>query len=249
MKKLEELKLKNKKYMIFDMDGTLIDSIGTWNFADQEIIKRYGGPEVPLDKIQFERTMFFHKNQENDTYLAYCDYLINKYNLKIGDKENFLKERRSIANEILENETDFKPYSVELILKLKNLGFTVVLATVTTNGQIEIYSKKNKKMLKQMNIREVFDFIITQDDVRYKKPHPEIYNKVLKHYNTTPDKCLIFEDSYSGVLAGNNAGIEVVNVYDKYSDSYRDKIEEIADYSIKNYREFIDFVDEIYSMK
>ena len=243
MKELKELNLKNKKYMIFDMDGTLIDSIGTWNFADQEIIKRYGGPEVPLDKLQFERTVFFHRNQENDTYLAYCDYLINKYNLKIEDKENFLKERRSIANEILESETDFKPNAAELILKLKNLGFIIVLATVTTKRQIDIYSKKNKKMLKQMNIQEVFDFIITQDDVRYKKPHPEIYNTVLNHYDALPNECLVFEDSYTGVLASSNAGIEVVNIYDKYSDSERDEINKIADYSIKNYKEFIEFVD------
>ena len=246
MKELSNLKLRNKKYIIFDMDGTLIDSIGIWNFADQEIIKRYGGPEIDLDKLQFERALFFHKNQKDDVYLAYCDYLINKYNLNIDDKEEFLRIRRSIANEKLSNEIDFKPDSVKLILKLKNLGFTVALATVTTQRQIDIYSTKNKKMLKQMNIKEVFDLIITQDDVRYKKPHPEIYNKVIKHYNATPDECLVFEDSYTGVLASSNAGIEVVNVYDKYSDSDRDKIDEIADYSIKNYKEFIDFVDEIF---
>ena len=132
-------------------------------------------------------------------------------------------------------------------MKLKQLGFKVALATVTTQKQIDIYSTKNKKMLKQMNIRDVFDFIITQDDIRYKKPHPEIYNKVIKHYNATPDECLVFEDSYTGILSSKSAGIEVVNVYDKYSDSDRDKINEIADYSIKNYQEFIDFVDKIYS--
>ena len=61
MKELSNLKLRNKKYIIFDMDGTLIDSIGIWNFADQEIIKRYGGPEIDLDKLQFEEHYFFIK--------------------------------------------------------------------------------------------------------------------------------------------------------------------------------------------
>ena len=96
-----------------------------------------------------------------------------------------------------------------------------------------------------MNIEEVFDFITTKDDVARKKPDPEIYNKIMEHYSARPDECLVFEDSYTGVLAGKNAGIEVVNIYDKYADLDRDKINTIADYSVLNYREFIDYVERI----
>ncbi len=56
----------------------------------------------------------------------------------------------------------------------------------------------------------------------------------------------IFEDSYTGVLASNNAGIEVVNIYDKYADLDRDKINGITDYSINNYKEFIELVNYLY---
>ncbi len=59
----------------------------------------------------------------------------------------------------------------------------------------------------------------------------------------------MFEDSYTGVLASKNAGIECVNVYDRYADLDRDKIETIADYSIKNYREFLDLVEATSPMK
>ena len=48
MKNLNELNLNTKKYMIFDMDGTLIDSIGVWNRVDQELIKRFGGINISL---------------------------------------------------------------------------------------------------------------------------------------------------------------------------------------------------------
>jgi beta-phosphoglucomutase-like phosphatase (HAD superfamily) len=134
----------------------------------------------------------------------------------------------------------------ELILKLKSLGFTVALATMTTQVQLDIYSKKNRKMLQQMNIEEVFDLITRKEDVQNKKPNPEIYNKIIQHYNAKPEECLIFEDSYTGVLASNNAGIEVINVYDKYADLDRDKINEITDYSINNYKEFIELVNCLY---
>lgn len=249
MKQLNQLRLKDKKYIIFDMDGTLIDSVGVYNETDQKLIERYAGINVDLDKIQFDRDLFLHNIQTGDTYLAYSKYLINKYNFTIVDAEELTKIRSNLANEILAKEINFKPNVVELILKLKNIGFTLVLATMTTQFQLNIYSKINKKMLKQMNIKEIFDLILTLDDVENKKPHPEIYNKIVQYYNASPSEFLIFEDSYTGVLASKNAGIEVVNVYDKYADLDRKKINEITDYSINNYREFIDLVNLLYSIE
>lgn len=246
MKELSKLRLKDKKYIIFDMDGTLIDSIGVWNITDQKLIEEYGGMNINLDDIQLERDAFLHSNQDSDIYLAYCEYLIKKYGFNIKDAQQLLRIRWDKSGEVLEKEMDFKPNVVELILKLKSLGFIVALATMTTQVQLDIYSKKNRKMLQQMNIEEVFDLITRKEDVQNKKPNPEIYNKIMQHYNAKPEECLIFEDSYTGVLASNNAGIEVVNVYDKYADLDRDKINEITDYSIKNYKEFIDFVNYLY---
>lgn len=202
MKGLNNLNLKNKKYIIFDMDGTLIDSIGIWNITDQKLIREYGGIDIDLSDVQVERDTFLHNNHSSDIYLAYCEYLIKKYKLTILEPEKLLRIRWNTSSEILEKEMDFKPNVAELILKLKRLGFTLILATMTTQVQLDIYSKKNKKMLKQMNIAEIFDLIIKKEDVVNKKPNPEIYNKVLEYYNSTPDECLIFEDSYTGVLAG-----------------------------------------------
>mgnify|MGYP003289577620 CR=1 FL=1 len=117
---------------------------------------------------------------------------------------------------------------------------------MTTNVQIDIYSNKNKTMLKQMNIKEVFDLIIEKADVKYKKPHPEIYLKILQKFNARPEECLVFEDSYTGVLAAKNAGIEVVNIMDKYAEVDRNKINKLTDYKIKNFKEFLEFINNNY---
>lgn len=93
MKPLNKLKLKEKKYIIFDMDGTLIDSIGVWNMTDQKLIEEFSGIIMDLDDIQAERDTFLHTNQDSDIYLEYCEYLIKKYNFNIQDANKLLKIR------------------------------------------------------------------------------------------------------------------------------------------------------------
>ena len=117
-----------------------------------------------------------------------------------------------------------------------------MIATATTKDKIDLYSNINLKMSSQLKLSDTFDLILTKDDVVHKKPNPEIYNIILKRYNVSPDKCLVFEDSLHGIIAAKGANIEVINVYDKYSDDDRKQIMNVADYSIKDYNEFIDLL-------
>ena len=79
MKSLDELKLKDKKVIIFDLDGTLIDSIGVWNMTDQKLIYDYSETLVDLDTVQIDRDNFLHNNTGSDIYIAYCQYCIPVY--------------------------------------------------------------------------------------------------------------------------------------------------------------------------
>ncbi len=64
MKEIYQLRINDKKYIIFDLDGTLIDSIGVWNRTDQILIKKYGRKNIDINTIQIDRDCFLHNNQQ-----------------------------------------------------------------------------------------------------------------------------------------------------------------------------------------
>ena len=246
MKRLNQLDIKNKKYIIFDMDGTLIDSIGVWNYTDQRLILKYADKYVDEITIQSLRNSFLNNNTNGDTYVEYCKFLTKFFDLNC-DYVELNHERALTATKILASQLIYKDGAVELLYKLKELGFTLILATMTTKKQIDTYSYENPLMAKLINLYDVFDYITTIDDVKEKKPNPEIYLNILKHYNADKIECLIFEDSYTGVLAARKADIDVINVYDKYSDLERESIDLITDYKIDNFEEFLEYIIKKYT--
>ena len=154
-------------------------------------------------------------------------------------KDELILERWDSVESILKYELTYKHGVPELLRELKERAFTLVLATATTQRQIDIYANQNLTMAHTVPIYDTFDFILRKEDVVHKKPHPEIYLKVLEHYQTNPDLCLVFEDSLHGVMASKGAEIETINVYDKYSDKDRLQINSLTDYKIQSYSEFI----------
>jgi beta-phosphoglucomutase-like phosphatase (HAD superfamily) len=196
---------------------------------------------VPLEVIQRERENVLAHNLSTDIYLTYCEYLKQKYNIGISSEE-ILKRRWDISHQYLCNRIDYKKNADVLLHKLKELGFILVLATVTTQVQLDIYEKINQNIISKADLLSTFDLILSKEHITHKKPHPEVYLKVLEYYHVSPDECLVFEDSLLGVEAAKEAGIEVVTVYDSYSDNDRDKINLITDYSIPEYEQFLSFL-------
>ena len=66
MKQLNELDLNTKKYIIFDMDGTLVDTLGIWNQVDYQLIKMTSNKEIPLSIIQTDKDKFLTENNIGD---------------------------------------------------------------------------------------------------------------------------------------------------------------------------------------
>lgn len=242
MKPLQELDISKKKLFIFDMDGTLIDSIGIWNEVDSMLVENQTGEfHEPLE-MQKERDRFLGSYQAADMYVAYSAYLRDKYGFKMQDAAAILELRQQIAHQALCTKVDYKPKAPEVLHTLKAQGKKLALATVTRWTQLRVYAEQNEAMRAKVSMDDVFDYIVTKEDVHHSKPDPEIYEKVLDHFAAAPQEALVLEDSYVGVLAAKRAGIEVVSVYDVYSDGERSSINELADYGIQSFDEFLQYI-------
>ena len=224
--------------VIFDLDGTLIDSNGIHNDIDVALVRFLGG-NTEFQEIIDERNDILRKNPGGDAYLKYCEYLKVKYKSNLS-KEEILEQRRNMAKDFLK-KVEFKPNADDAIKYFKNKNYKLALATVSRKEDIDIYVNDNENMKNKCNLEEDFDFILTKYDVKEKKPNPEVYNKVVEHFNITDlSKCIVVEDSLTGIMAAKNAHLNVIAMYDKYADNDRAQINQLADYRVNNYNELID---------
>lgn len=152
--------------------------------------------------------------------------------------------RRNLAKRFLK-EIKYKPDADTMIKYLKSQNIKLALGTVSRRADLNIYINENEHIRSKCNLQEYFDFIVTKDDVTLKKPNPEVYNKIIEEFKINDlSKCIVVEDSLSGVLMTKNANLRVMAIYDKYADKDRERINELADYNVANFKELIELFEK-----
>ncbi|NMM62147.1 HAD family phosphatase [Clostridium sp. P21] len=216
--------LKNIKGAIFDMDGTLIDSMWVWSKIDEEYLSKRN---LPLPENLKE-------DIEHMSFSEIACYFKNKFNLPDSIKE-IQDEWNSMALSHYVNDVTLKPGAREFLLLLKSKNVKIALATSNCTLLIEAVLKKN-------NIYNLFDSISTTDEVQRGKDFPDIYLLAAQKLNLKPENCVVFEDILPAVKGAKSAGMTVVGVHDLYSEYQRKDIINFSDIFICGYDELTEVV-------
>lgn len=213
--------LTNIKAVIFDLDGTLVDSLGIWGEIDIEYLGAYG-LKVPGD-LQHEI--------EGMSFTETAVYFKEKFRIK-ESVEKIKEIWKQMAMDKYCHSVKLKPGVLEFLPYLKEKGIHMAVASSNDRTLIEA-------ALVNHGIREYFQCIITSCEVNKGKPAPDVYLKAAEKLGVMPRECLVFEDIVAGIMAGKNAGMRVCAVEDGYSMFQRKEKREAADYYIDTYEQVI----------
>ncbi|MHC6181444.1 HAD family hydrolase [Clostridium sp. JNZ X4-2] len=213
--------LENIRGAIFDMDGTLLDSMWLWESIDS----RY------LDKKNIPFTMKLKNAIQNMTFNETAYYLKNKYNLTESIYEIQKEWYYMVLDEYSKNIC-LKPGARDFLLLLKKKKIKIALATSNYRKIAEISLKKNQ-------IYNLFDFIITTEDTARGKGFPDIYLLAADKLNLAPSDCAVFEDILPAIRVAKSTGMTVIGVHDAYSDYQWKDIMACADMNIFKYTDLI----------
>lgn len=213
--------LKNIKAAIFDLDGTLIDSMWVWEKIDIDYLAQKG-LSVPSNL----------KDEINHlSFTQTAEYFKKRFNID-DDIETILSTWKSMAINNYSQNVKLKPGVVPFLNHLKNLGIKISLATSSNKDLLEPALISN-------NILSYFDAITTTDEVGKGKNNPDVYLLAAKKLGISPENCIVFEDILPAATGAKLANMKVVAVYDKASDSQKDALLKIADKYIYNFEELI----------
>ncbi len=213
--------LKDIEAVIFDLDGTLVDSMWMWRSIDIEYLKRFGIEMPPELQSSIEGKSF------SETALYF------KERFQLPDSlEQIKSDWNEMAWDKYESEVPLKEGVTELLQYLKREGIPAGIATSNSRELVELIVRKH-------GIEDYFGSIRTSCEVAKGKPSPDIYLLVAEDLGVLPEHCLVFEDVLQGVMAGKNANMKVCAVYDEYSQKDQDEKIKLSDYYVHSMSEVL----------
>lgn len=213
--------LNNIKAAIFDLDGTLVDSMWVWHQIDIDYLSEKGHavPEKLNDEI---------------THLSFyqtAEYFKNRFSIE-DSVEEIMTTWNTMAYNHYANNVKLKPGALNYLQNLKKSGIKIGLATSNSIPLLTVTLKNN-------NAFDLFDAITVTDEVKKSKSNPDIYLLAAKKLGVDPSECMVYEDIIAAVEGVKLAGMKVTGVYDEYSKHQTELLKKECDNYIYSYEELL----------
>ena len=216
-------KIEHIQAVIFDIDGTLVESTNVWHDIDVEYFKLL---EIPMPPT-------IQKDIEGMSFTEVAVYFKETFQLTEKTIDDIKLDWVRMAYEKYLYEIKAKRGAREYMSFLKDKGVKIGCATS---------NEKSLAMaaLQPHGFKEKVDSVRTGCEVNAGKPAPDIYLKVAEDLGVEPKNCLVFEDIPNGMRAGKAAGMTVIGIEDIHSNDYKEEIDAICDYFIKDYFDMLE---------
>ena len=199
--------------IIFDADGTLLDSMGIWENVANEFLELRGiHPKEDL-AVTF-KTMSLEESAE---------YYQNKYGVK-ETKQEIIEAVSGLSAQAYRSTIPLKPGAKEILAWGRRQQIPMCIATATDKKLLE-------SALSRLGMLQYFDTIVTCEEVGHSKEHADIYEEARKRIRTERESTLVVEDATHAARTAKKAGFVVLGVYDA-AEEEKDQLITLADYYV-----------------
>lgn len=205
---------------VFDVDGTLLDTMGIWEEAGARYLRSVG--KFPEEKLG--------KEMASMTIEEGAEYMKSRYKLT-ESPDAVVRGVLGIVQDFYLFEAQPKPGSVSFLNALFKRGVPVSAATSSDKRLV-------KAAFERIGIDKYFREILTCSEVGAGKTEPVIYQKAACGLCSLPEETYVFEDALYAAQTAHNAGFRTAGVYDRYSEGDRLQIEKITDIYLTDFTDF-----------
>jgi HAD superfamily hydrolase (TIGR01509 family) len=208
------------KAVIFDLDGTLIDSMGLWAQVDRDFLGKRNIP-VPDD--------LFDDIQVGNSYVEVAEHFKKKFSLP-DSVESIMNEWTEMVAWHYQNDIPLKSGAKEFLTFLHENGIKIGVGTSNIHHLTEI-------VLSAHNVWHYVEAVVDGQENLRGKPMPDIFLRVAEKLGVLPEECLVIEDVFAGVMAAKNAGMTAFAIEDDYSIKDKEDIKINVDFYAQDFHE------------
>jgi HAD superfamily hydrolase (TIGR01509 family) len=180
--------------VLWDMDGTLIDSEPYWMASEDALAASYGGVWTEADAHEIIGKSLYDSSA----------ILREKFGIEDLSVQDVIDRMTDEVIANLKRNLPFRPGALELLIELKRRGIKTALVTMSMRAMAQTVAD-------QIGF-QAFDVIVAGDEVAQGKPHPEPYLKAAELLGVDIKNCIAFEDSLSGLISAESAGAHAIGV-------------------------------------